>query len=98
MQNQTPTQQPQGNYHVPRKNKIWGVILLVAPICLLFLVIIAYAATSFIFNTEATEEASVVANLVKVILGLLGLIAVIGIPAGLVLGIVLLTRKKLVQK
>jgi len=79
------------------KNKVLGVIFLVAPFVLLFLIMILFAASRFIGARVADSsgvEASVGANLFSVILGFSGMIILfLGVPAGIILGIIFLRKK-----
>jgi hypothetical protein len=47
---QNNPQQPTGYYAVSKKNKILGIILIIAPFAGLFFIMISYAIAQFIFS------------------------------------------------
>lgn len=106
---QQSNQEGGGNYAVSPKNKKKGMALIIGPfICLVF-VFAAYAVATFVaaqmyglsveesMNTPANELSSVALNIVNVILGLIGILCVIGIPIGIILGIIFLNKKELIS-
>lgn len=93
------------------KDKKIGLILLVAPICLLVIVLIGYAFFSFVMSTVVNSDIEslnaaagtglvgqsktvATAQIINVVFGLLGVLAVIGIIVGVPLGIVFLAKKE----
>lgn len=81
------------------KKQVAGIWLIIAPPIVLILTIAAFAIISFVL-TQSVDSTSVdsmngVVNyspvtIVRMVLGLIGIVAVIGIPVGLIAGIVLL--------
>ena len=91
------------------KNKVIGLFLVIGPICMLIFILIAYAIATFISSAIITaNEVNVnaapglagealpntVMNVINVALGLLGVIAVLGIIVGVPLGIYFLAKKE----
>ncbi len=81
-----------------KQKNFWGIFCLVAPISILVLNLVAYSIFSFVLSAiaggVADEPTSVVFNVISLILGLVGILALIAIPVGLVLGIIFLALKK----
>lgn len=104
MEQQTnlPTGQASGQpvYVVPHRNKKIGLFLLIGPFVGLIAVLMIYAIVAFTINSIAgagAESPSIAANIIKVVLGLLGIICIIGILVGIPLGIVFLNKKELIE-
>lgn len=78
------------------KREALGLLLLITPIPLIVCVLLVYAITNFILTgvaVSSTETSSVVTAIgggIRIILGLTGLVAIIGIPIGMPVGIYLL--------
>ncbi|MEK7632307.1 MAG: hypothetical protein AAB473_00770 [Patescibacteria group bacterium] len=77
------------------KRNTLGIILLAAPIPLIVLTLSVYAITSFVLASSISAGGDSGALLVagkafNVLLGLVGLIAVVGVPVGMPIGIYLL--------
>ncbi len=78
--------------YMTRKN--WGVLCIVGPFLLLILTLIAYGVASFILAaTGYGANSLLVANIIRAVLGLLGVISVLTIVPGIVVGIALLLKK-----
>jgi hypothetical protein len=89
------------------KNKKIGLLLLLGPIALLFLIVFAYAIAQFSLTASMSATAPVdstglapasgsntAATIINAILGLLGLLSVVGIFLGIPLGIYFLVKKE----
>ena len=84
-------------YVVSQRNKKIGLFLLIGPFVGLIAVLVIYAIVSFIVSSAGADTASpsIAANVIRVILGFLGIISVIGILVGIPLGIIYLNKKEL---
>lgn len=83
------------NDSLPGKNKntVWALII-VPPIGLV-LILIGYAITTFVANQIVlTPSSSTTIDIIKVALGLLGILSMLGIIIGIPIGIVLLKKKR----
>lgn len=90
----------QPTYVVSQRNKKIGLFLLIGPFVGLIAILVIYAIVAFVINASVgagAESPSIVANIINVILGLLGIICVIGILVGIPLGIIYLNKKELVE-
>lgn len=76
---------------------IWGILCLVVPGSLFIFVLGAYGVSSFVISqimvAGDSDLASTIGSLVTLVLGLVGIISMIGIPVGLVIGLILLTSR-----
>ncbi len=94
-----------------KKNKVIGIILIVAPIVLLMVILTAYAVTSYYVHNLANslpdgqlptgdlgenDLRTTVGSVVNVVLGFLGILCIVMIPVGVGLGIYFLTKKEAV--
>src|SRR3989338_2618991 len=86
-------------YVVSQRNKKIGLFLLVGPFVGLIAVLMIYAIAAFIISSAGadTQSPSIAANIIRVILGFLGIICVIGILVGIPLGIIYLNKKELTE-
>jgi len=76
-------------------NKKKGLILLIVPIASLFIILFAYTIANFVISSVVGSTGApvvVVAQIINVVLGLFGLLAVIGIFVGIPLGIYFLSK------
>ncbi|MBT3230173.1 hypothetical protein HN358_00100 [Candidatus Uhrbacteria bacterium] len=73
--------------------KIIGIVLMVFPIPLLIITLVAYAIISFILSAVASsgdpEVMMVFGNVVRLVLGIFGLLGMLGIFIGLPVGAVM---------
>ncbi len=78
------------------RNKKVGLFWLIAPTIALFIILTMYAMVSFIINSMgiATEASSTISSLINIFLGLLGIIALVGIMIGIPLGIIKLNKRE----
>jgi hypothetical protein len=94
----------QQNQH--RRSSKWGIFFIVAPFVLLIFVLFAFAVVSFVSAQLDTvpidgsvtglskrSNLIVVMSLLRVMLGILGNVAVIGVIVGIPIGIILLLRR-----
>ena len=78
------------------KRNTLGIVLIAYPIPLLFLTLSCYAVVSFVIasmsaaSTTPSSTIIAVGQIINLLLGLTGVIAVIGIPVGIPIGIYLL--------
>lgn len=85
-------------------SKKWGLGCLITPFVGLVLVLIVWSITSFVIGQYVSTGpvmntgAEAMAAIINVVLGLLGMIFVILIPAGLIVGIILLVKKDKAQE
>jgi hypothetical protein len=85
-------------YAVSQKNKKIGLFFLIGPVAGLITILIVYALSSFaIASLNVGTKGIVVAQLINVILGLLGIICFIGMLLGFPFGILYLNKKELVD-
>lgn len=72
--------------------KIWGIVLIVYPIIGLPIVLTIYAIMSFVSSnlTDPQSTTIVVFRILKVLLGLLGVLCVLGVFIAIPIGIILL--------
>lgn len=82
------------------RNKKIGLLWLLGPITLLILTLLAFTISTFVANTFATNSqilggTQTTMKTFSTILGLLGLVAVIGIIIGIPVGIVFLSKKEI---
>ena len=77
------------------KNKRIGLILLIGPIVMLILTLVVFGIVSFISNSMGASEVAL--SVIKVTLGFVGIISVIGIMIGIPLGIVFFAKKEMVE-
>jgi hypothetical protein len=79
------------------KRTIWGVILMVAPVVLLFVAIPGYAISSFVFGSlmagSGSDGLMIAAKIINVILALLGVVSVLGLFICIPIGIYLVASK-----
>lgn len=82
---------------VSQRNKKIGLFLLIGPFVGLIAVLMIYAIVSFVVGSAGAdpESSSIATNLIRIILGFLGIICVIGILVGIPLGIIYLNKKEL---
>jgi len=73
--------------------KTTGVILMVGPFCLLILTLPAYAIASFIFTTVGGENMAGVAQVIRVVLQLVGLVGGVALIPCFIIGLVMLLKK-----
>ncbi len=73
--------------------KTIGICCIIAPIALMVFTLFTFAILSFVVSGGTSNGIRVFATIMNVILGFLGLISVIGIPVGLVVGIIFLTSR-----
>lgn len=75
----------------------WGIFSLVVPGATFIIVLIAYAIANFVISALAagggSELASTIGSLINVALGILGILSMIGVPIGLVIGLILLLTR-----
>ena len=94
------TQQPSGQpvAAVSSKNKKIGLFLLIGPFVGLIATLVIFGIISFALNSAGatTESPSVVSAIIRVILGFVGIVCVIGILVGIPLGIIYLNKKEIV--
>lgn len=94
------TQQPSGqlvNVVSPRNKKI-GLFLITGPLFGLIIVSMLYAILAFILSsTGAAESAPTVAQIIRLVFGLLGIVFVLAFLIGIPVGIVYLNKKELVD-
>lgn len=80
-------------------NRKIGIFWLIAPLCVLIIDLILYSISKFVLSVVISNTASnlviVVGQMVNIVFGLLGIVAVIGIPLGIIVGIIYLTRSDL---
>lgn len=89
--------QPSGQTRVSDRNKKIGIFWLVAPTLLLILILVIYAIMNFQMNELTGVEPSgneTYFGIFNVVLGFLGIIAILGIIAGIPIGIVYLNKKE----
>lgn len=86
-------------YVVSKRNKKIGLFLLIGPFVGLIAILIIYAIVAFVISSSGTgtETSLVIARIINVILGLLGIVCVIGIIVGIPLGILFLGKKELAE-
>lgn len=79
------------------KRNTLGIILLAAPIPLIVLTLSAYAIMSFVVSNVAMASSNgsssavvIIGGIVNALLGIVGLIAMVGVPIGMPVGIYLL--------
>ncbi|MBU1126206.1 MAG: hypothetical protein ABH826_01260 [Patescibacteria group bacterium] len=81
-----------------KQKNLWGILSLILPVSTIVVVLIAYGIVNFTFSaisaSGTSDLASTVGSLINLILGLVGILAIIGIPVGLIVGIILLVTKK----
>lgn len=79
-----------------RKYRKHGIFWLVAPTAFLILTLVAYSITNFIGSASELNSSLLIliARIINVILGLVGVIAVISIFIGIPLGIINLSKRK----
>jgi hypothetical protein len=77
------------------RNKKIGLLWILGPIVLLIAILMAFGIAQFILNAYNAGENNTTAALIRVILGFLGIIAVILIPVGIVMGIIFFRKKEL---
>lgn len=88
----------EGYRGISKRNKIIGALWLAGPTILLVLILASYAITSFVIGTLASDpsggsdSAVMTGQIISMILGLLGIVALLGIIIGIPLGIYYLTR------
>lgn len=82
-----------------QRNKKIGLFLLIGPFVGLIAILIIYTIVAFVINSSGTgaETSLVIARIINVILGLLGIICVVGIIVGIPLSILFLGKKELVK-
>ncbi len=86
----------QSTYVVSSKNKKTGLFLIIGPVIGMIVILFIYVIVSFVGNTAGIDtESSVAMNIIKIILGFLGLICCIGIIVGIPLGIMFLNKREL---
>lgn len=95
------TQVAADNMHVfiiflmtPAKKRLTAILLMVGPFVLLPIVLMVYAMTSFMFANGggSSDLATVIGNIVSMVLGLAGMLCVLGIFVGIPLGIYFLVQ------
>jgi hypothetical protein len=87
------------DYVVPKRNKKIGLILIIGPIVGLISVLVSYSVIAFVLRSggSGSETSLVVAQIINVILGLLGVVCVVGIIIGIPMGILFIGKKELVD-
>ena len=76
-----------------KRRVVWGVILIVVPILALPVLLSIYAIFSFVAIKVGGENWIVVASIVRVLLGLCGVLSILGMFVGIPVGIYLLVKK-----
>jgi len=90
---QQETSQVATNYTISAKNKKIGLFWLIGPIMGLILIIIAYAVLSFVGGS--IDEGTIVIQIIKAILSILGIVLLVCFIVGIPLGIIYLNKKDL---
>lgn len=83
---------------IKSRNKRNGILWLVVPLVSLPLILSAYAIASFVINSlissgGTTSSTATIAQIIRVVLGLLGVSAAVGIIVGIPLGIIYLSKR-----
>jgi len=98
----TPEQEASFKRPTSKKNKIWWVILIVGPFVGLVCLFLLWTITKLAFDILSWDVVSgglsdspidQIQKLVTYVISLLTLLCVIGIPVGLVWGIILINKK-----
>ena len=81
------------------KNRKKGLFFLIAPFAGLVLILTCWAITSFVLSrllagSSPSSDTTTIANIVNIALGFLGILCVIGIPVGLIVGILYLKKRE----
>ena len=81
--------------------KTWGILSLIGPVSIIFVSLSFYAIASFILASlsapdveSASSTLTIIGQLIRIFLSIIVMLAFIGIPLGIPIGIYLLATKK----
>ncbi|MFH1089290.1 MAG: hypothetical protein V1716_02600 [Candidatus Uhrbacteria bacterium] len=73
--------------------KAIGAFLMVGPFGLLVLTLALYAISSFVLTAVGGQNVLIVASVIRIVLGLVGFVSVVGIVPCFIIGLVMVLKK-----